>query len=177
MPYLMVKSLALVDITLMAWWIVLITGLSWTWTCNIKLVTWFFILIFDIMTTDFKSADAWRVVLSTSLCMYALILSLFFLIVEWKEKQLGKTSISLSPGENSLLNESKDGKILLILLSMSTIKTLILSHCLGVSLFSNSQWTLLLFVYLNSRSNIIIWFDGRVCALSWNLLLSFYKWR
>jgi len=74
----------------------------------------------DTTTIDFKSADALRVVLS-SLHIYTLILSSLFLFVEWKEKQLGKTSISLSLGENSLLNELKDRKTLLILLSMFTI--------------------------------------------------------
>jgi len=91
----------------------------------------------DTTTIDFESADAWRVVLS-SLHMYTLILSSLFLFVEWKEKQLGKTSISLSLGENLLLNELKDRKTLLILLSMFTIEPLIFNHCLGVSLFSNS---------------------------------------
>ena len=46
-------------------------------------------------------------------------------------------SISLSPGENSLLNESKEGNILFNLLFAFTIGLLRSNHCLGISLASN----------------------------------------
>ena len=70
--------------------------------------------------------------------MYTLIFSSIFIFIEWKEKQLGKISISLSLEENSLLKRSKDGKTLLVLLSMSTIEPLIFNCCLGVSLSNDS---------------------------------------
>ena len=50
-----------------------------------------------------------------------------------------KTSISLSPGEISLLKGSKDRKTSLVLLSMSIIEPLMFNHCLGVSLSNDSQ--------------------------------------
>ena len=146
------------------------------WIYVIKIVTWFLILVSDTMTIDFGSANNRRVI-SLSLHIYTLIFSLLFVFVEWKEKQLGKISIGLSPRENSLLKRSKNRKTLLVLLFISTIEPLIFNCCLEVSLSNDIWWTLLSFVCLNSKSDLIIWFDGRICALSWDLLLSFCKWR
>ena len=89
------------------------------------------------MIMDFRSVNDRRVI-SSSLHMYTLIFSLIFIFVEWKKKQLGKTSISLSLEENSLLKRLKDGKTLLVFLSMSIIGSLIFNHCLRVSLSNDS---------------------------------------
>ena len=43
MPHLMANSSALVEVTLVVWWIVLIMGLSWTWIYAIEVVTLFLI--------------------------------------------------------------------------------------------------------------------------------------
>ena len=61
-----------------------------------------------------------------SLQIYTFLLSLLFLFVEWKEKQLENILISLSPGENSVLKGLKEGKTLF-------------NHCLGVKFLSNKQ--------------------------------------
>ena len=64
--------------------------------------------------------------------------SLLCLFKEWNEKQLGKESIRQEPRENSLLKGSKEGKISLNLLSISTIRPLIIDYWLGVSDFNNN---------------------------------------
>jgi len=72
-----------------------------------------------------------------SLWIYTFLLSLLFLLEEWKEKQLGKMSISLSSEENSLLKEINKGKTLLSLLLALTISPLMFNHCLGVNFLSD----------------------------------------
>ena len=152
------------------------TRLSWLWTWAIKVAIWFFILASDTMTTDCGFVDAWKVIL-LRLHKWVSKLSLLFLFEKWKEKWLGKIFISLFPRKNSQLNREKKGTILLNLLFMSIIRPLIFNHCLGVSLSSDSQWASLSFICLISSSDFIIWFDGRVCTLRWNLSLSFCRWR
>ena len=160
----------------MAWWIILMIRLSWTWICAIKVATWFLILASNMTTIDFGSANAWSII-SSSLWICIFILSTLFLFVKWKEKWLGKISVSLFSKENSLLNGLNAENISLVLLSISTTGPLIFKHCLGVSLSNNNQWASLLFVCLNFRSNFMMWFDNRESTLSWDLLLSFCRWR
>jgi len=88
---------------------------------------------------------------------------------------LGNISISLLSSENLQLSGEKEGKFLLNLLSISMIGPLMFTHYLGVSLSSNSQCVSLSFICLVSKSDLITWFVGRVCALRWNLPLSFCK--
>ena len=128
----------------------------------------------DTITVIFESADAWSVS-SSILQMYAFLLSLLFLFVEWKEKQLGNISIILSPGENLVLKRLKKGKTLFNLLFASTIGHLIFNCCLIVNLLSDKWWLLLLFKCLNSNNDLMMWFDNSACVLSWNLLLSFCR--
>ena len=173
-PHLVAKILALVNVTFIAWWTVLIIGLSWTWIYTIEVATWFLTLVLDTIIADFRSADAWRIMLlRLQMCIF--ILSLLCLFVEWKEKWLGKTSISLSPEENSLLNRSNNGKISLILLSIPTTRLLMFKCCFEVSLFNNNWWVLYSFACLDSRSDFKIWLDSKECALSWDLPLSFQR--
>ena len=108
----------------------------------------------------------------TNICF---LFSLFFLSVEWKDIQLTKMSISLSPGENSLHNELKEGNTLFSLLFVSTIDPLSTNCCLDISLLSENRWVGELFVCLDSNSDLMTWFSGSICILSWNLPLSFWK--
>ena len=75
--------------------------------------------------------------LSFQIC--AFLPSLYFVFIEWKEKQLEKMSISLSSGENSLLKGLNKGKTLLSLLLELTMDPLTFNHCLGVNFLSNKQ--------------------------------------
>ena len=76
--------------------------------------------------------------------------------MEWKEKQLGNISISLSPEENSVLKRLKKGKTLLNLLFVSTTGSLMFNPYLGVNFSSDKQWLLLLFECLNSNNDLIV---------------------
>ena len=87
------------------------------------MATWFLILASNTIAAVFKSANAWSM-RSSSLQIYTLLFSLLFLFIEWKEKQLGNISISLSPRENSVLKGLKEGKTLF-------------NCCLGVNFLSN----------------------------------------
>jgi len=59
------------------------------------------------------------------------------------------------------------------------INNMILNNCWlsRCNLSNDSQWGSLLFEDLVFKSNLIIWFDNKECALSWDLLLSFWRWR
>ena len=62
--HLIVKSSASVDATFTIWYIVLMTGLSWLWMCNIDVTIWFLMLASITTTTERGSNDAWMVILS-----------------------------------------------------------------------------------------------------------------
>ena len=66
-------------------------------------------------------------------------------------------SIRWEPGENSLLKGSKEGKILLNLLSMLTIGPLIFKCWLAVSVSKANQQGILEIDCLDLRSNLKIW--------------------
>lgn len=127
--HLMVKNSASVEVMFIVWWIILMTELSWMWIYAIDVVTWFFILVSNTITAVLGSDDVWNIIL-LSLQIYVFMLSSFLLFIEWKKKQLEKMSISLSLGENSLLNKLKEGKTLFNLLFTSTIGPLSSNHCL-----------------------------------------------
>ena len=109
----------------------------------------------NTITADSKTADIQSVSLS-SLWMCTFLLSLLFPFMEWKEKQLGNISISLSPEENSVLKRLKKGKTLLNLLFVSTTGPLMFNPYLGVNFSSDKQWLLLLFKCLNSNNDLIV---------------------
>ena len=114
-------------------------GLSWLRMWDMKVATWFLMLILDITTAEWGSSNVWMVMLSR--CLKWLLMSwLLLLFEEWKEKWFRNTSIGLFPSENSWLKGEKKGKTSLNLLSMSTIEPLILDCCLGIRLFSDSWW-------------------------------------
>ena len=92
---------------------------------------------------------------SSSLKIYALLLSLLFLFVEWKEKQLENISISLSLEENSVLKELKKEKTLFNLLFGFTTKSLIFNHYLKVNFWSNKWWLMLLFKCLGFKNDLM----------------------
>jgi len=92
---------------------------------------------------------------SSSLKIYALLLSLLFLFVEWKKKQLENISISLSLEENSVLKELKKEKTLFNLLFGFTTKSLIFNHYLEVNFWSNKWWLMLLFKCLGFKNDLM----------------------
>ena len=149
------------------------TGLLWLWTWTIDIATLSLILESDIIMTTCGFNDDWREIFSR-LHKWLLTLFLLFLSKEWKENWFGNKSISLFPGKNSWLKEEKEGMISLNLLSISTIGPLIFWYCLGMSPSNKRQWVLTLSEGLASNSDLIIWFVGRECALSWNLPSSFW---
>ena len=125
----------------------------WIWA--IKVATWFLIFMSNTITAVFESANIWSVSLS-SLQMCAFLLSLLFLFIEWKEKQLGNISISLSSRENSVLKGLKEEKTLFNLLFAFTIKPLMFNCYLEVKFLSNKWWLLLLFKYLDFNNDLMV---------------------
>ena len=175
-PYCKVKISTSVEVILTAWWIILMTGLLYVWTCAIEVVTLFLMLASKTTMVVYESDNDWRETLSR-LCKWLLTLFLLFLSKEWKENLFGKMSISLFPSKNLWSKGEKEGMILLNLLSMSTIEPLIFRHCLCISPSNERQWVLALIEGLVSNNNLMIWFDGKECVLSWNLPFSFWIWR
>ena len=107
-------------------------------TTNMEVATWFLMLVLDTTTAEWGSSNAWIVILSRYL-KWLLMFWLLLLFEGWKWKWFGNTSISLFPGESSWLKEGKEEKTSLNLLSMSTIRFLILDYCLSIRLSSDSQ--------------------------------------
>ena len=60
---LMANNLALVVITLTAWWIILIIGLLYEWMCDIEVATWFLILVSEITTEEKGLEETLKVIL------------------------------------------------------------------------------------------------------------------
>jgi len=104
----MVNNSASVDIMLTVWWMVFLALLECEWTCDIDVAILFLMFTIEIMSMKLGSnMEFWKI--SSSLQRWALQLSLWF--AWWKEKWLGKLSISLKPEEDSQLRESKKEKI------------------------------------------------------------------
>ena len=152
-PYLIAKSSDSIEVTSIAWWIVLMTRLLWVWICAIEVATWFFMLASNTMIAVLESKNALNMILS-SFQICAFLLSLFLLFMEWNDIQLAKMLISLLPEENSLLNESKEGKTLFNLLFVSTIGPLRSKHYLGISISSDNWWEEESFVCLDFKNNL-----------------------
>ena len=89
--------------------------------------------------------------------MCAFLLSLLFLFIEWKEKQLENISISLSSREqNSVLKGLKEEKTLFNILFAFTIEPLMFNCYLEVKFLSNKWWLLLLFKCLDFNNDLMV---------------------
>ena len=99
MPHLMAKSSASVEVTLVAWWIVLMTGLSWTWIYAMEVVTLFLIPISKMMRVC-EWFNEYVIAMSLSLLEQSSRLLSLCLKTGWNKKQLVKISIRHEPGEN-----------------------------------------------------------------------------
>lgn len=86
-------------------------------------------------------------------------------------------SIILWSGKNSGFRESNEGNTLLYWLSISTMWPLMYSHCYLIKKLSDKA------CYIDSRFGLAsmreyrMWLARRECIWSYNLPLSFYKWR
>ena len=175
-PHLMAKNSASVLVMLTAWWSVLIIGLLWTCTCMIEEAMLFLTLASVTMSVlDGVFNDSMTRLLSC--WIWDLKRQPKFFLNKWKEKQLEKQLIILLPSLNSGLKGLKEGKTFLNQFSILTKWPLIRPCCHLVNELSKSGWggvgELLLFYISNWR----MWLSGRACTLSWNLPLSFYKYK
>jgi len=82
-------------------------------------------------------------------------------------------SITLWPGENSGWRKLNEGNTLLNLLSILTNSPLISLYWHLVSVPSENKWQPLDEPVLGSMRDQRMWLEGRVCAQSWDLPLSF----
>ena len=98
MLHLMVKSSASVEVTLVAWWIVLMIGLSWTWICTIEVVILFLIPISEMMRVC-EWFNEYVIAMSLSLLEWSSRLLSLCLKTGWKKKWLEKILIRHKPGE------------------------------------------------------------------------------
>ena len=176
MLHLMAKNSASDEVMLTVWWRVLTTGLLKTWMCAMDEVTLFLTLASVIMRaledeeedSIAKASSCWRQDLKERSLL---------LLKEWKEKRLEKVSVTLLPGWSSGLSGSNVGKTSLNLLSISTTWLFKRPRCLLESVLRDKicggegQFELL------SRSDLMMWLAGIVCPLSWDLPLSFWRWR
>ena len=115
----MAKNSALVLVTLIAWWSILTISLLWTCIYAIEEATLFLTLAFITMSAVNGEFDNSIAILS-SCWIWSLKKWSEFLLNKWKEKQLEKQSIILSPGLNLGLRGLKEEKTSLNQLSMST---------------------------------------------------------
>ena len=120
-----------------------------------EVATQFFMLVLDTTRAIEKSNEKVRAILSRA-WIYILKLLLLCLLEVWKEKWFEKMSMRQWPSINSLLKGSKDEKTLLNLLSTWTTGPLIFNHYLGVRLFNDSQWEMVLDDELVSSRNLKI---------------------
>jgi len=90
---------------------------------------------------------------------------------------LEKLSMILLLGWNSGLIGSNKGKISLNLLSISMMWPSMRSCCHLVKELSERGWGRGELSEVLSISDLRIWLVGSVCTLSWDLLLSFWRWR
>ena len=114
---------------------------------------------------------------SSSLYRWAFLLSLFLWLTQWNEYWLWNLSISLNPGENSLLRVLNDRKRPLRHVFTSITELLIFSLCLEVIFSNDRQCDMEWLECWLSKSDQIVWLSGKEETLSWTLLLSFLKCR
>ena len=67
MPQWIANSLALVEVILTTWWIILMISLLYKWICDIDIATWFLILVSEMTIEEAKLDDALRVILLSAL--------------------------------------------------------------------------------------------------------------
>ena len=116
-PYLMANSSVSMLVMLTAWWIVLISSLSWVWMWVIDVATLFLMLASDAMMAIDKDEENSKTILLSN---WAHDLLSFSWLNKLKEIWSKKLSITLRLGENSKFKELKDGKYSLTLLAEST---------------------------------------------------------
>ena len=169
-PHLMVNSSASVLVILIAWWIVLMSSLSWVCMWVIDVATLFLMLTWDaIMATNKDEKDSKTISLSN----WVHNLSSFFLLNKLKKMWSEKLLITLRPGENSEFKGLKGGKYSLTLLAKSTKWPLTKDYCLLVreSRATTSRPESELSCKL--ISDWIRWLEGSLQVHSWNLPSSF----
>ena len=96
---------------------------------------------------------------------------------KWKENWLENVLLILFPGWSSRLIGLKAGNTLLNLLSMSMTWLFNRPCYLLVSILRYRSWGGEGWLGLLSNSDLMMWFVGRVCSLSWDLPLSFWRYR
>ena len=79
------NNLASVVVTLTAWWIVLMMGLSCTWIYDIEVATWFLMLMSEMTIEEERLDDALKMMLLRFLMWF-----LMFEKRRWNENQSGK---------------------------------------------------------------------------------------
>jgi len=132
MLHLIVKSSASVEVTLAAWYRVLMMGLLWIWIWVIDVAMLFLMPVSEMIYTC-KWFNSNMIAMSLSWWEQSSRLLSLRLIKGWKEKQLGKMSIRWELGENSIFRELNEENTLLNLLLMSMIEPLIFSFWQWVS--------------------------------------------
>ena len=117
MPHLMANNSASVLVTLTAWWIVFIRGLSAIWMCTMEVAMLFLMLASEATSATKGNEEDSKVNSSSS---WARNLISFLLSQTLKEKWSEKMSTILEPGENSELRREKEEKHSWDLLAIST---------------------------------------------------------
>ena len=146
-----------------------------TWMCTMDEATLFLTLTSVIMGALRKEVEK-STARASSCWIWDLKEGSLLLLKEWKENWLENISLILFPGWSSRLIGSKAENTLLNLLSM--LMTLFnRPHCLLVSILRDRSWGGEEWLGLLSNSDLMMWFVGRVCPLSWDLPLSFWRCR
>ena len=170
MPHLIANNLASVLVTLTAWWIVFVRGLSTIWMCTMEVAMLFLILAFKATRATVGDEEDSKVNSSSS---WAQNLISFLLSQTLKEKQSKKMSIILEPGENSELRGEKEEKHSWDLLAMSTKWPLTNECCQLVSESNTVDLKLGDRLRFKSISDYKRWLWGSLYARSWDLPPSF----
>ena len=174
--HLMAKNLASWAVMLTAWWRVLTTGLLKTWMCTMDEVT-LFLTLMSVITRALHEEVEKLTARALSCWIQDLKEGSLLLLKEWKENWLENVSLILFPGWSSRLIGSKAENTLLNLLSMSMTWLFDRPCCLLVSVLRDRSWGGEGWLGLLSNSDLMMWFVGRVCPLSWDLPLSFWRCR
>jgi len=122
-PHLIANNSALVDMMLMAWWIVLAIMFCLKWMWAIDIATLFLTLVSDITTTVLVFCrESLKILLSLHRWETLTLLILWSTVL--KERQLEKISTNWKPRVNSLCRGLNAGKIPLRQLLPSTMEHL-----------------------------------------------------
>ena len=132
-----------------------------------------FLMLASVMTRACKKILEDLIAKLSSCWMHVMKLLSFCLLNKWKEKQLGKMSITLHSGWRG----TKKGNTSLNLLSMSTNRSLTKLHWYLVRNPSKDKYWLNNEHVLDFMRKWRMWLEGKECAQSCNLPLSFWRWR